>query len=85
MNVCDLLRRSTGAKPAAAALSVTVQHNGSWKVWNRLNTTVGSEGTITTMDNCAHGTLACSRTSGLQQKSQETCNLRHSIRSDAMS
>ena len=31
------------AKTAAAALSVTVQHNRSWKVWNLLKTIVDSE------------------------------------------
>ena len=30
-------------------LSVTVQHTSSWKVWNLLNTTVDSEGTVTTV------------------------------------
>ena len=37
-------------KTAAAALSVTVQNNCSWKMWNLINTTMDSEGTVTNMD-----------------------------------
>ena len=38
------------AKTAAAALSVAKQHNWSWKMWNPLNTSVESEGTVKTME-----------------------------------
>ena len=38
------------AKAAAATSSVIVRHNCSLKVWNLINASVRSEGTVTTMD-----------------------------------